>query len=153
MTGTVVYSIAFLGLFVSLPFTGLLASPQEKSQQEKQSKNGNGECVKSCQECLIALLICHKKCADLVANGDKSYANCMHSCLDCSEMCRACMVICARKSPMMEILCEACAKTCDHCAKECAKFPDDPVIAECTKKCQQCAESCRNCIKMDNKSN
>lgn len=149
MTRNVAYRIALLGMFAFIPFAGLLASPLGELPQEKEPKTNNGGCFKSCQDCLVALVRCHDKCADLVTMGDKSYAACMHSCLDCAEMCKACMVICIRKSPMMEIMCDACAKACDHCGKECAKFPDDPEIAECRKMCQQCAESCRRCLKSE----
>ena len=50
---------------------------------------------------------------------------------------------------MMGICCEACAKACDMCGELCAKFPNDPDIANCVKECKECAASCRMCIKMD----
>jgi hypothetical protein len=48
----------------------------------------------------------------------------------------------ARESPLISVVCSACAEACKACAETCSRH-EDPQMTECLEACQKCEASCR----------
>jgi len=105
------------------------------------------KCAKACADCQLQCDMCFQHCAGLVAQGEKTHAATMRSCIDCAEVCKTAATLSARHSPVAGSVCEVCAKVCDQCAVACEKFPDDKHMAACAKSCRDCAKECREMMK------
>jgi len=106
------------------------------------------KCAKVCSSCQVTCDDCFHHCADLVAEGKKEHAKCMHLCVDCAECCKVCATLCARQSALSGYALDCCAKCCEECAAACEKLPDDKHMAACAKECRGCAKTCRDMMKM-----
>jgi hypothetical protein len=63
-------------------------------------------------------------------------------CLDCTDLCSACVQMLGRNSAFASRACAVCAEICERCAGECGKF-DSPECKACAEACRRCAEQCR----------
>lgn len=95
------------------------------------------ECIDACNLCLRAVNECLATHA-----GDAEMKRCLLLCLDCKDLCRACVESLARQSAIAPELCAICADHCGRCAEECGRF-DSEVCRRCAEACSRCAEQCR----------
>src|SRR5882757_228800 len=95
----------------------VLATFQVNSESHEHSQQMI-QCGKVCAECQVMCDACFKHCTALAAE-DKKHARPALFCLDCSECCKSCATLCARKGPLAPHMLECCAACCDDCAKSC----------------------------------
>jgi len=101
-------------------------------------------CAKACAACALECARCEKHCMNQVAEGKKDHMVTVGLCGDCGELCTVAMKTAARKGPLAELTCEACAKACDLCGAACDKHAaHDEQMAKCAKACRECAKACR----------
>ena len=109
------------------------------------------KCAEVCSACQIECDSCFHHCLELVASGKTEHKATAQLCVDCSECCKACSTLCARKSPLAKHMLECCAKCCDECATACEKFPNDEHMVACAKSCRTCQKQCADVAKHDHK--
>lgn len=105
------------------------------------------QCAKACADCMRECDMCARYCADLVAQGKKDHLHTLGTCLDCAEFCASAARIVSRNGPMVNTICEACAKACDVCGAACEKHSGDAHMQRCAKACRDCAAACREMLK------
>jgi len=123
---------------------GLLGS-DGRGQGDHHNKHID-QCVKACSICMRECESCARHCADLIAAGKKEHVKTLGTCSDCAEFCAAAARIVAHRGPMMNLVCDACAKACDVCGKACEEFASDEHMARCAKACRDCAKECRQML-------
>jgi hypothetical protein len=99
------------------------------------------QCIKECQDC-------HAICAETVTQcltiGDQQMGpRTIAVLLDCAETCHISEDSMLRDSPLMQMLCGACAEVCDACATECERVQGDMQMKDCAARCRSCAQTCR----------
>ncbi len=88
-------------------------------------------------------------CADACIPEGGEMADCIRTCRDCEDVCRATAAILSRPAPAVKAwtkLVEACIAICDECADECGSH-DNGHCRECAKACRACADACRALLK------
>ena len=135
---------------IALVAAGLFAATANAQAAPKAANPHAGhdaECAKACANCMQQCESCVRHCANLVAEGKKEHMKTLGTCDDCAEFCTAAARIVSHRGPMMNPMCEACAKACDTCAAACEKYPKDEHMIQCAKACRECARSCREMLK------
>jgi len=108
---------------------------------------GLAACADACGKCLRECESCSTHCAGLLAAGKREHAATLRLCLDCADLCTAALRLVSRRGPLMEAICETCARACDLCAAECGKFPGERSLEACAAACRICAAACREMLR------
>jgi Cys-rich four helix bundle protein (predicted Tat secretion target) len=93
-----------------------------------------GDCVAKGQACLAHCLV-------LLADGDKTLADCSKAVNQMLALCGALQNLAAQSSKLTPGLAKAALDACTECEKECKKHKDKHA------ECKACRESCTECIK------
>src|SRR5262245_45293303 len=117
-----------------------------------ETADGHGDrsldtCADACGKCLRECEACSGHCAGLLAGGRKEHAGVLRLCQDCADLCTAALRLVSRRGPLLEAICETCARACDLCAASCEKFPGDRSLAACAGACRTCAAACREMLR------
>ena len=102
----------------------------------------HGDCLKACNDCATVCNETFHFCFEHIKDGHKEHDKSAQLTIDCQEFCGLASELIARESPMVAIVCVACADACKMCAAECSKH-DDPQMKECTAACKACETACR----------
>ncbi len=98
------------------------------------------QCIDACNAGIQAANVCISEHI-----GEEPMVKCLQLCLDCTDLCTACVQVLARGSEYGEPVCSICADLCEECADECAKF-DSESCQRCAEACRVCAEQCRKMV-------
>lgn len=93
--------------------------------------------IEACQDCTTATNDCVSEHL-----GEPEMARAHRLCLDCADLCTACIPMMARGSDYSTRVCGILADLCEACAEECEKF-DSEACRACAEACRRCAERCR----------
>ena len=126
---------------------GVAFASAPQADHHKMHAEQYDKCAKACADCMRECESCARHCAHMVAQGHKEHLTTLGTCPDCAEFCAAAARIVARKGPLSNTICEACAKACDECGAACEKFPNDEHMTRCAKECRACAAACREMLK------
>lgn len=93
-----------------------------------------------CIESCVECLVACEMCSSACLDEDPTMmAQCIRLDRDCADACTAALRAMARGGPLAMELCRACAAACEACAAECERH------AGMSAHCRLCAEACRRC--------
>lgn len=95
------------------------------------------DCILSCNKCAQACYECFDAC--LHEQDVAKRTDCMHSLVECAQMCQTAAATMAMSGKFARENCMLCAKVCEECSRHCEMHNDE--------HCQICAEVCRDCAK------
>lgn len=106
-------------------------------------------CIDDCFACAQACTTCADAC--LHENDPAKLQFCIHTDLDCADICLATGRTLSRASrpdaTLMQAMLEACAVACETCASECQKHAGNHRHCSiCAEACRRCEESCRELL-------
>jgi Cys-rich four helix bundle protein (predicted Tat secretion target) len=103
----------------------------------------NQKAIEAALECVKTGEACISHCQMMLANGDKSMAECLKSALEMTAMCRALASLAAYESKSLKKAAAACAEICRNCEKTCeAHASKHAVCNDCMNSCKTCAAEC-----------
>ncbi len=129
-----------VGLIAS---TGRTASAQHPHHHDKL----HTDCLKACEACATVCNETFHHCFEKVKDGHADHHKIAEVTIDCQEFCGLSSELMARESPLISIVCIACAEACKVCAAVCSKH-DDPQMKECVEACNKCEATCREMAKV-----
>ncbi|MGP0067630.1 MAG: four-helix bundle copper-binding protein [Isosphaeraceae bacterium] len=129
-------------------FAGVaLGATESRAQHPHHHDKLHGECLKACEACSTVCNETFHHCFEKVKDGHGDHHRIANLTIDCQEFCGLACELMARESPMISIVCLACADACKVCAAECSKH-SDPQMKECLEACKKCEALCREMAKV-----
>ena len=127
---------------------GLIATSgrEVRAQHPHHHDKLHGECLKACETCTTVCNETFHHCFEKVKDGHADHHHIAVVTIDCQEFCGLASELMARESPLVSIICLACAEACKACAVACSRH-DDPQMKECALACQKCEAACREMAK------
>ncbi len=119
-----------------------LSGREARAQHPHHHDKLHGECLKACETCATVCNETFHHCFHKVKDGHTEHHTIAALSIDCQEFCGLATELLARESPMISVVCLACADACKMCGAECSKH-DDPQMKECTAACKTCESACR----------
>jgi hypothetical protein len=119
-----------------------LGATESRAQHPHHHDKLHGDCLKACEACATVCNETFHHCFEKVKDGHGDHHVVTILTIDCQEFCGLASELLARESPLISIICQACADACKACAGECSKH-DDPQMKECTAACKACESACR----------
>ena len=119
----------------------IVASGARPAQHPHHHDKLHGECLKACETCSTVCNETFHHCFHQVKDGHGDHHPTAILSIDCQEFCGLASELLARESPMIAVVCLACADACKMCAAECSKH-EDPQMKECVAACKACEAAC-----------
>lgn len=118
------------------------------SEHPQVGENYNPSLGAAVKSAIDSAAICNS-CADACLAEAMDMAQCIRTCLDCSDICAATARVAMRRTGTNRLLIRnqltVCIEACDICAAECAQH-NNPHCARCARMCQECSQACRSAI-------
>jgi Cys-rich four helix bundle protein (predicted Tat secretion target) len=101
----------------------------------------------SAAHCVMTGEVCLAHCHMVLAEGDKSMAECAKSVNELVAACTALRALAAQESPRLPALAKVVMDVCLACEKECRKHEKKhQQCKDCGDACKACAEDCRKVV-------
>ena len=123
-----------------------LGVAESRAQHPHHHDKLHGDCLKACEACATICNETFHHCFEKVKDGHSDHHRVTILTIDCQEFCGLATELMARESPLVSIVCSACAEACKTCAAECSRH-DDPQMKECVEACKKCEATCREMAK------
>jgi len=118
------------------------ASNVARAQHPHHHDQLHTDCLKACEACATICNETFHHCFEKVKDGHADHHRIAVITIDCQEFCGLASELMARESPLISVICLACADACKACAEVCSRH-EDPQMKECVEACKKCETACR----------
>ena len=103
----------------------------------------HGALVSTSAECASAADTCVVHCEDLLAQGDKTLANCLKTSAQVEIVCGSLRRLAARNADLTPQMAAVALRACKDCEAECRKHEKTHAVCKaCADACAACATEC-----------
>ena len=112
------------------------------AQDHSQHMHGaapNQTLINDASQCVSAGEVCLTHCQEMLAQGDKSLADCAKSVRELATVCGGLRSLAAQNAPILAKYASVAAEVCKDCETQCRKHEDKHAV------CKACADACAAC--------